>query len=118
MQNYEQFLINQMKDETYHTKAFLKLKFSNLDPSVALVSKNWRLRQFFFFKSNIFFKAFLCKNENDFEALIKAFREKVLKASSSQMNLLFEVFDKKPCYDCKDIDSDLSNKSEDEYVLL
>jgi hypothetical protein len=38
VQNYEQYLINQMKDETYHTKTFLKLKFSNLDPSVALVS--------------------------------------------------------------------------------
>jgi hypothetical protein len=35
------------------------------------------------------------------------------------MNLLFEIFDKKPCYNVKDIDSeDISNKSEDEYVLL
>jgi hypothetical protein len=34
------------------------------------------------------------------------------------MNSLFEIFDKKPCYDDKDIDFEASNKSEDEYVLL
>lgn len=97
VQNYEQNLLSGHNDSSYHTKTLWKLKFSNLDPSVAI--------------------AFLCKNENDFKSLIENLKEHVLK-KFTPMNSLFEIFDTKPCYNVEPIDFETSNKSEDEYVLL
>lgn len=37
VQPYIQNFLEDMKDETYHTNVMWKLKFSQLDPSVALV---------------------------------------------------------------------------------
>ena len=37
VQNYESNLLEDMKDASYHCKTMWKLKFCNLDPSIALV---------------------------------------------------------------------------------
>lgn len=73
-----------------------KLRFSNLDPSVAF--------------------AFLCRNEDDFKCLIQLFKEKVLCVNQSSP--LFEVYEKRPSYDVNINDFEDSNRSDDEFVLI
>jgi cysteine protease ATG4 len=96
VQPYIPNFVEDMNDSTYHTNTMWKLKFSQLDPSIAL--------------------AFVCKLEEDFLDLLDALRANVIK--KDDMNSLFEISDKRPVFEdgsgCESLDA----LDDDEFVLI
>ena len=63
-----------LDDRSYHSDRINRMKFSGLDPSLALV--RWKyIRQFIWLLSVFFSKAFACKTENEFEDLINKLKQ-------------------------------------------
>jgi len=96
VQHYVPNFVEEMNDATYHTNTMWKLKFSHLDPSVAL--------------------AFVCKTETDFLDLIDALKNNVVN-KDDLINSLFEISESRPNFE--DVNgSDLTDASDDEFVFI
>jgi len=96
VQNYETNLLEDMKDASYHCKTMWKLKFCNLDPSIAL--------------------GFLCKNKEDFENLMSSLR--TINSKSDDSSSMFEIYDTRPKYDASLTDLEVENDSDEDFVFL
>lgn len=103
VQPYLPNFVGNMDDSTYHTNTMWKLKFNQLDPSIAL--------------------AFVCKQEEDFLDLIESLKNNVIK--KGDMHSLFEICTKRPNFDEFILNSNNANnskrkmpQSEDEFVLI
>lgn len=96
VQPYIPNFVEDMNDASYHTNTMWKLKFSHLDPSVAL--------------------GFLCTTEIEFLDLIDTLRADVL--NQNDLNAIFEISETRPTFE--DLNSaDLTdNASDDEFVFI
>lgn len=96
VQPYVSNFVEDMNDSSYHTNTMWKLKFSLLDPSVAL--------------------GFVCETEVDFLDLVDTLRENVL--NKNDFNAIFEISDTRPNFDNIN-GGDLTDiQSDDEFVLI
>jgi len=97
VQPYVSNLIDDMNDSSYHTNNTWKMRFTQLDPSVAL--------------------AFVCKYEEDFLELIESLQNNVIR--QKDMNSLFEISQKRPEFDHLSGNESLEyNSDSDEFVLV
>ncbi|RMZ93065.1 cysteine protease ATG4A [Brachionus plicatilis] len=95
-QSYVPKFVEEMNDKSYHTNIMWKLKFSQLDPSIAL--------------------GFVCKHEEDFLELIDLMRKNVVK--DGDLHSLFDISAKRPDFDSMSATESLDFNSDDEFVLI
>nr|AWV66719.1 cysteine protease ATG4-like-1 [Brachionus calyciflorus] len=95
-QPYVPNFVEEMNDSSYHTNIMWKLKFSQLDPSIAL--------------------GFVCKYEEDFLDLIDILQKNIVK--KGDLHSLFEIANKRPDFDNISACDSIDFQSDDEFVLI